>query len=112
MSGRALRTIRGSSFELSDLVDQTGDDFLRVFVEESPSPGLAERVREMFPHAVDVIVVQPDGPEDEQRIVDPEKLRDPREQFRRYLEERQIEGKELAKLFDELLEEEYASAST
>ena len=41
------------------MADETGDDFLRVFVEEASSPGLAEGVREMFPHAVDVIVAHP-----------------------------------------------------
>ena len=110
-SGRALRTIRGSSFELTDMVDKTSNDFLRVFVEEAPSPGLAERVREMFPHAVDVIVARPGESKEERKAVDPGELRDPRKQFRRYLKERDIAGEELAKLFDELLEEEYASAS-
>ncbi len=109
--GRALRTIHGSSFELEGMIGETGDDFLRVFVEESPSPALAERVREMFPHAVDVIVARPEGRKEERDAFDPDKLRDPRKQFRRYLKEKDIAGEELAELFDELLEEEYASAS-
>ena len=65
----------------------------------------------MFPHAVDVIVARPDGAGDGPEPVDPGKLRDPRTQFRRYLKEREIAGEELAGLFDELLEEEYASAA-
>ena len=109
-AGRALRTVRGSSFELEGMIGETGDDFLRVFVEESPSPGLAERVREMFPHAVDVIVARPEESKAERAAIDPGKLRDPRKQFRRYLKEKDIAGEELAKLFDELLEEAYASA--
>ena len=109
-SGRALRTIRGGSFELESMVGETGDDFLRVFVEETPSPGLAERVREMFPHAVDVIVARPGEREGKRTAIDPGKLRDPREQFRRYLEERQIEGEDLAKLFDQLLDDHYRAA--
>lgn len=112
-SGRALRTIRGSSFQLADMVGTTGDDFLRVFVEEAPSPGLADRVREMFPHAVDVSVIRPDDTEgdDDPPPIDPTKLRDPGEQFRRYLKEKDLASEELTRLFDELLEEEYASDS-
>lgn len=110
-SGRALTTIRGSSLQLEQHVDTTGDDFLRVYVEEVPSPGLAERVRDMFPHAVDVIVSPPGKTGPERKAIDPGELRDPRTQFQRYLEERGIEGAELTKLFAELLEEEYASPS-
>ena len=110
-SGRALTTIRGGALELERQVGTTGDDFLRVYVEEAPSPGLAERVREMFPHAVDVIVVRPGETATERKVIDPGELRDPRTQFQRYLDERGIEGGELTKLFAELLEEEYASAS-
>ena len=110
-SGRALRTICGGSLDLAAMEGTTGDDFLRVIVEEAPSPGLAEQVREMFPHAVDVIVKDPKPPTNgPPEPPDPETLRDPRKQFRRYLEEHDIAGEELAKLFDELLEEAYASA--
>ena len=108
-SGRALTTIRGSTHQLERQVDTTGDDFLRVYVEEAPTPGLAERVREMFPHAVDVIVVRPEETWTGRKAIDPGELRDPRTQFQLYLDERGIEGEELTKLFAELLEEEYAS---
>ncbi len=110
-SGRSLATIRGCSLELEQLAGTTGDDFLRVYIEEAPSPGLAERVRDMFPNAVDVIVARPDQTGAERKAIDPGELRDPRTQFQRYLEERGIEGDALTKLFAELLEEEYASAS-
>ena len=109
-SGRALRTIRGSSLELEATKDTTSNDFLRIIVEESPVPGLAEGVREMFPHAVDVIVARPEGSKAEREAIDPGKLRDPLRQFRRYLQERDIAGEELAKLFKQLLDDEYASA--
>ena len=111
-SGRALTTIRGSSLELERLAGTTGDDFLRVIVEEAPSPGLAERVRDMFPHVVDVIVSRPGETTAEAETIDPSELRDPQTQFQRYISERGIEGEELVKLFGELLEDEYASAST
>ena len=110
-SGRALTTIRGSTHQLERQVDTTGDDYLRVYVEEAPTPGLAEGVREMFPHAVDVIVVRPEETGTGRKAIDPGELRDPRAQFRLYLDERGIEGAELTQLFAELLEEEYASPS-
>jgi exonuclease SbcD len=111
-SGRALRTLRGNILQLEQVADTTGDDFLRIIVEQAPSPGLAEGVRELFSHAVDVLV-KPREVEDTPSSppVDPTELRDPRAQFRRYLKEGDIEGEALAKLFDELLEEEYASAT-
>ena len=109
-SGRTLRTIAGTRLQLEQMAGTTGNDFLRVFVEEAPSPGLAEGVREVFPHAVDVIVARREGTKERRAPIDPKKLRDPREQFRRYLEERQIEGEQLAKLFDQLLDDHYRSA--
>ncbi len=110
-SGRALRVLRGTSLELDAMRGETGDDFLRVVVEDRPLPGLAERVREMFPHAVDVIVAPPQKDRPARETIDPARLRDPGTQFRRYLKERDVDGEELAKLFDELLEKEHASAS-
>lgn len=110
-SGRALRTIRGNILQLEEMAGTTGDDFLRVFVEQPPSPGLAETVRDMFPHAVDVVLDRPEGTGAGRPPVDPRELRDPRVQFRRYLKEARIEGDRLAKLFDELLDEEHASAT-
>ena len=80
-------------------------------MEEPPSPGLAEGIREMFPHAVDVIVHGPDREDDARDAMDPTALRgDPGALFRRYLEESGVEGDALAKLFDELLEEHLAPA--
>lgn len=108
-AGRALRTVRGRAHEIAALADTTGDDYLRVIVEEPPSPGLAEEIREMFPHAVDVIVQGPDREDDARDAMDATALRgDPGALFRRYLEERNVQGEELAKLFDELLEEHYS----
>ena len=111
-SGRALRTIRGTSVQLEQMAGTTGGDFLRVIVEQGPSPGLADRVRDMFPDAVDVVLAHPEGTKTRRTQVDPDELRDPRAQFRRYLKEGEIKGEDLAKLFDELLEKEYASAQS
>ena len=111
-AGRALSTIRGRAHDIAALAGTTGDDYLRVIVEEPPSPGLAEGIREMFPHAVDVIVQGPAGEDAGAEPVDPGTLRgDPGALFRRYLEERDVDGDELAKLFDELLEEHFSPES-
>ena len=66
----------------------------------------------MFPHAVDVIV-KTDGPSGRNgsHPPPPDVLRDPKKLFRRYLKDRDIQGDDLVELFDELLEEVYASAS-
>ena len=110
-AGHPLRTIRGRAHELEALAGTTGEDYLRVFVEESPTPGLAEDIRKIFPHAVDVIVEGPERDGDGRETMDPATLRgDPGALFRRYLEEQGIEDDELAKLFDQLLEDHYAPA--
>lgn len=108
-AGRALRTVRGRAHEISALAGTTGDDYLRVIVEEPPSPGLAESVREMFPHAVDVVVEGPASDQARLDSLDPATMRgDPGALFRRYLKEREVEDDDLAELFDELLEEHYS----
>ncbi len=57
-AGRPLRDLRGT---LDDVVAQgveTGDAWLRVFVEtEGPVPGIADRIREELPNALDVHLV-------------------------------------------------------
>ena len=112
-SGRRLRTVSGRAHEIAAMEGTTGDDFLRVVVDEVPSPGLADRVREIFPHAVDVTVRSPEGGSGDVRPeVDPATLRgDPGKLFRQYLEEGGVRGEALASLFDELLEAHYGPES-
>ena len=106
--GRALRTVRGRAHEIAALAGTTGDDYLRVILEEPPSPGLADGIRQMFPHAVDVVVAGAASEGADGEAADPDTLRgDPGALFRQYLEESGVEGDELAKLFDRLLEEHF-----
>ncbi len=106
-AGCGLRTLRGRAHELMNHAGTTGEDFLRLIVEERASPGLAEGLREAFPRAVDVIVAGGDRETSRVRPVDPGALRgDPGAVFRQYLEEQDIEGDELTSLFDELLDDE------
>jgi exonuclease SbcD len=57
-SGRRLRDVQGTLQELQALAPGAGSDFLRVKVRaEAPLPGIADRVREILPGAVDVELV-------------------------------------------------------
>ena len=54
-AGRKLRDASGTLQELEALAGQVGSDFLRVQVRvDAPTPGIADRVREMLPNALDV----------------------------------------------------------
>jgi exonuclease SbcD len=110
-AGRRLRTVRGTLDELAARVQDFGEDFLRVEVPASATPGLADRVRELLPQAVDVRLVRTapgaggPGPEP-----GPVRLgRSPQELFREYLVERGDDDPRLLTLFGELLDEAHAT---
>jgi len=106
--GRRLRFIRTTMEKLIELASDAGNDYLRVEIDAAPAPGLADRVREMLPNAVDVQLVHhlrfPDASPRPERLG-----RSPRELFNEYLSERGEHDPRLPALFDELLEEVYAS---
>ncbi len=59
-AGRRLRDLSGTFEELRSLAEPQGDAYLRVLVRaEAPVPGLAERVKELLPNALDVAVEYP-----------------------------------------------------
>ena len=59
-AGRRLRTVEGTLDELQRLADETSDDYLRVTVKTGgPEPGLADRVRDLLPNALDVTLDHP-----------------------------------------------------
>jgi len=59
-SGRNLRDIVGSLEELQGQSQEYGDDFLRVTVKTAgPVPGIADRVREILPNALDIRIDYP-----------------------------------------------------
>jgi exonuclease SbcD len=63
-AGRRLRDLAGTLDELRAQAMDAGDAFLRVTVRaEAPVPGLAERVKELLPNALEVAVEypRPDG---------------------------------------------------
>jgi exonuclease SbcD len=106
-SGRRLRRVKGSLAELERRAAELGDDFLRVEVDAAPSPGLADKVREILPNAVDVTLARRRDNGDE---LTPETRigRSPEELFALYLKERGEDDPRLRALFGELLDEVHA----
>jgi exonuclease SbcD len=83
-AGRALLTVRGPFDELARLGEKAGDAYLQVLVEtDGPVPGIADRVRELLPNAVDIQVVyeRDEGPAEPGGGV---RSLSPREQFLHY----------------------------
>ncbi|HSD29173.1 MAG TPA: exonuclease SbcCD subunit D [Vicinamibacteria bacterium] len=107
-AGRRLRTVEGTLEDLRRLAGQNGSDYLRVRVKaEAPSPGLAERVKDLLPNALDVAVDHPRAvtPPDERGI--PRVRLAPGELFASYYAYRHQSPPpaELQQLFDQVHEE-------
>ena len=107
-SGRRLRTLTGTLDELREA--ETGDDWLRVRVNEARRPDLADQVREILgPRCVDVLVDSPTEPaEQRQRL---RSGRSPQELFEAYLADLNISDARLTTVFDELLAEYHGGGS-
>jgi len=58
-AGRALRVVTGTLAELGSLSGTTGDAHVRAVVRERSRPGLADEVRALFEHVVEVAVEAP-----------------------------------------------------
>jgi exonuclease SbcD len=103
-AGRKLVDVHGSLDDLPGRVNALGDAYLRVFLEtDGPVPGIAERVREILPNALDVHLVY----ERSEVSADaaPVSSLQPREQFEAYF--RSAHGSEpdegLMEAFDDVL---------
>jgi exonuclease SbcD len=107
-AGRGLRTVEGTLDDLQRLAQERSDDYLRVKVKaEAPTPGLAERVKELLPNALDVTVDHPrDAAAQPERGKGRGKLA-PAQLFAAYYEHRNQAPppKELQQLFDQVHEE-------
>jgi DNA repair protein SbcD/Mre11 len=104
-AGRALRDLRGPLDRVVEQGASAGDAFLRVFVEtDGPVPGIADRIRDELPNALDVHLVY--EREDAPAGADPVSSLHPRDQFVAYY--RSQHGAEapeqLLAAFDEVLE--------
>jgi exonuclease SbcD len=106
VKGRRLLEIRGTLDELSEQCEAVDDMWLKVeLVCDGPQPGLADHVREILPNALEVRLEYPR--QDAERRADELRRLTPRQLFARYYRERHGADvdDEVAKLFDELLEE-------
>jgi exonuclease SbcD len=107
-AGRRLRTVEGTLDDLQRLAEERSDDYLRVRVKaEAPTPGLADRVKELLPNALDVTVDHPrDAGAQPERGKGRGKLA-PAQLFAAYYEHRNQAPPpaELQKLFDAIHEE-------
>jgi DNA repair protein SbcD/Mre11 len=110
-AGRRLRTIKGTLDELRALEGKTGDDYLRVRVNESARVGLGDEVRDLFPEAVKVIVEHESLPIGEVGRAD-RAATTPHDLFVEYLAHKDVSDERLVALFDELHEEVHASPSS
>lgn len=105
-AGRRLRELRGTVEAVLSQAGDVGDAHVRVILDvDHPEPGLAQRVREQIPAAVDVRLEYPE-------VTAPAEERlahlDPREQFVRYYHSQHggaDPGADLLGLFTELYEE-------
>jgi len=104
-AGRRLRTVEGTLEELEQYRDTQDTEWLRVRLRcGGPAPGLAEQVREVLPHALEVGLEYPRDETQPDREV---RGLTPREQFAEY-HRRRVGGEvepETLDLFDALLEE-------
>ncbi|TMK52124.1 MAG: exonuclease sbcCD subunit D, partial [Actinobacteria bacterium] len=109
-SGRRLRKVVGTFADLEAIAGKTGDDYLRVIVRSDARAGLAEDVRELFGENTVDVMIQTDA--DVQLGLDPRahETRSPKELFREYLAEKKVSDERVLALFDDLFEEEHASA--
>jgi exonuclease SbcD len=104
-AGRRLRTVRGTLADLAGLVDDVGDDWLRVVVTEPPRIGLSDDVRALFTNAIDVVVEDPTARGDTARYDHTSRQgHSPRELFASYLDEVGQQDPRVLALFDRLMD--------
>ena len=108
-AGRRLHTVRGTLEQLKARVDEMGEDYLRVEVDEKPAQGLADEVRQFFPNAVDVRITQHETQSGHLTDRAASMGRSPIELLGMYLKEQCAEDNAVMALFKELLEEHYAA---
>ncbi len=104
-AGRQLRDVRGPLDAVLEQGAHTGDAFLRVFVEtEGPIPGIADRIRDELPNALDVHLVY--EREDATPGTEPVSSLHPREQFVAYYRSQHSAepAPEVLEAFDEVLD--------
>ncbi len=101
--GRRLRTVAGTLEELRAQAAADDDAWLRVIVHEATRAGLADEVRVLFPHAVDVRVVAPEVADSV--VTRPDRSgRTPTELFAEFCASERVDDPRVAALFADLLD--------
>ena len=103
-AGRKLLDVTGTLDDLAAVADQVGDAYLKVLLRvDQPTPGIADRVREILPNALDVSLDYERAEEEQRPSVS---ALEPRQQFVSYY--RSAHGTEphrdLITAFDDVLE--------
>ena len=106
-AGQRLRTLKGPLDQLREHAGTTGDDHLRLVLDEPSRIGLADEARELFPTAVEVVLAA----RDEQDLGDPARgdgtrlQRTPHDLLSSYLDEREASDPRVLALFDHLVDD-------
>lgn len=103
-AGRKLRDVAGTMAQLEAQADTFGEDFLRVTVKtDERMPGIAEKIHELLPNALEI---HQDYPRTEEEVIEIAGC-EPPELFRGYYQNRNGSAPPdtLMKLFDRLYEE-------
>jgi exonuclease SbcD len=104
-AGRALRVVTGTLAELASVAGTTGDAHVRAVVRERARPGLADEVRELFEHVVEVAVEAPEDDGASSRRRARREGLTPVDLITAYCDAANLEAAALVPLFAELHEE-------
>lgn len=110
-AGRPLRTVRGTVDLVRDQADDLADAHVRVVLTEPPGAGVADELRDTFPHVVDVRLDRDAREVDEdERLWDLDDFhRSPADLFGEYLDETDQSDDDVMALFTDLWEATVAS---
>jgi DNA repair protein SbcD/Mre11 len=106
MSGRRLRTVRGTLAELEAQAASFGEDYLRVWLREPTRAGLRDDTVANLPNALEVRIDPEFASSARQRQVEPSRAaRTPGQLFAQYCESRQVTDARVMTLFGKLHDE-------
>jgi DNA repair protein SbcD/Mre11 len=112
MSGRRLRTVRGTIAELEAQAASFGDDYLRVWLREPTRAGLRDDTVAVLPNALEVRIDPAfAGPSRAQRPEQASAARSPGQLFADYCASVQVQDAQVAALFAELYDEVTAAGN-
>jgi exonuclease SbcD len=104
--GRPLRTLRGTLDQVVEEGRAFDDAFFRVILAQKASAGLADRVREALPNVLEVQIDEQFRPRQAGSAPERSRLgRTPTDLFADFLAEQNVEDKDVAGLFAELLDD-------